>query len=117
MKTITAEQLNDVMEREDDWTLVDVLHREQYEKEHIPGAHNIPLQSDDFVDQVNELVDSEDGRVIVYCANDACELSPQAARKLERAGFDNVIDFEGGIEEWKEAGFEAASEIHEPLGN
>lgn len=117
MKTITAEQLNDIMEREDEWVLIDVLPKEHYDKEHIPGAHNIPLETDDFTQQVSEVLDSDQDRVILYCANDACELSPQAARKLERAGFENVTDFEGGIEEWKAAGFETASEIHEPLGS
>ena len=117
MKTINASQLNDIMEREDDWVLLDVLPKQQYEKEHIPGAHNVPLDEDNFVERVRGVTESEEDQVVVYCANDACELSPTAARRLEDAGFANVLDFEGGVEAWKDSGFEVASEIHEPLGS
>lgn len=117
MKTIDAHELNDIMEREDDWVLLDVLPREHYEDEHVPGANNIPLDGGGFIDQVRGVTESPDDKVIVYCANTECELSPQAARALEDAGYTNVLDFEGGVEEWKSAGYEVASEIHEPLGS
>jgi len=45
----------------------------------------------------------------VYCARTECQSSHHAAEKLEQAGFRNVIDFEGGAEEWKRAGLELVS--------
>jgi len=33
-----------------------------------------------------------------------CSASPKAAQKLESIGFQNVKDYDGGLEAWKEAG-------------
>jgi len=110
MKTIDANQLDQIIESDDDWILLDVLPEESYEKEHIPGAHNTPVHRPDFLERVAELVASREDPVVVYCASDECAASPRAARQLEDDGFTNVMDFEGGLDEWKRAGFEIVSE-------
>lgn len=111
MKTIDAEELKQIMNQEDDWVVLDVLPSDKYREEHIPGAINVPLKEDgSFVERVNETVDDPSQKIIVYCADPDCELSPEAARRLEREGFPEVLDFEGGIEEWKQAGYEVTSE-------
>jgi rhodanese-related sulfurtransferase len=48
--------------------LVEVLHPEEYEEEHLPGAINIPLGSID--QEAPERLDLE-RPVIVYCWDDA----------------------------------------------
>jgi phage shock protein E len=47
--------------------LVEVLPKEEYEEEHLPGATNIPLRKIDS--QARELLDPE-RPVIVYCWDD-----------------------------------------------
>jgi len=38
-------------------------------------------------------------RVLVsFCKNFECDASPKAAKKLEKLGFDHVVDYEVGIE-------------------
>jgi len=59
---------------------------------------------------VREIAKSKDDTVIVYCANTDCDLSPTAAKKLDEMGYKTVLDFEGGIQEWKRQGFETTSE-------
>lgn len=105
MKTITARQLRDVLNDKGDWTLIDTLPREHSRRQHIPGAHAVPFEEENFVRRVEGIVGTRDDPVIVYCANDHCDLSPKAGRALEQGGFTNVIDFEGGIEAWTEAGY------------
>ena len=53
--------------REDDALLLEVLPREEYEQEHLPGAHNIPLKelTSEAVDRIEH-----DRPVIVYCDDD-----------------------------------------------
>lgn len=110
MQTIDARKVRDLINMKDAAILVDTLPQETYEKAHIPGAHSVPAKSEDFIERVDDLVDSRNQTVIVYCANEECDLSPTAARKLEDAGYANVLDFEGGIEAWREAGYELVEE-------
>jgi rhodanese-related sulfurtransferase len=51
----------------------------------------------------------KDKDIIVYCASFECHASPTAARKLEQLGYTRVIDYEGGLQDWKEAGYPLAS--------
>ena len=50
--------------KEEDAQLVDVLPREEYEEEHLPGAINIPLKQ--MTEQVTASLDRA-RPVIVYC--------------------------------------------------
>ncbi len=105
METIKADELKRRMDHNDDLLVLDVLPSEEHDKQHIPNAKNIPLKRDDFIDEVENAAESKVQQVVVYCANTGCDLSPKAAKQLEEAGFKNVVDFKGGIEEWKEAGY------------
>jgi len=104
MRTIDAESLDVLREASDDLLLVDVLSPTSYRREHVPGAVNIPLNSSDFVLRVQERAGSKDRLIVVYCASADCDASERAAAALERAGFTNVRDFEGGLEEWADVG-------------
>lgn len=118
MQTISATELNRIMERDDDWVLLDVLPPDSYKRQHIPGAYNAPIGRDDFEQRTEKLIESRDAKVIVYCADSECSLSPEAGKQLERRGFSTVLDFEGGLEEWKEAGLPTASDAEaRPDGN
>lgn len=103
VETCTVEELSEMQNRED-VTVVDVLPEDHFEEEHIQGAMNIPLEQ--LEDRVHEL--DRDSHIIVYCANEACTASPEAAELLEDHGFD-VEDFEAGLEGWKEFGGATAS--------
>jgi rhodanese-related sulfurtransferase len=110
MRSIDANELNEMMNgnEAERVAVIDTLPADHYENEHIPGAHSVPLKQPDFVSRVDELVDQRSDPVVVYCANTECDLSPNAAEELEKAGFSNIVDFEGGIEEWKSKGFATA---------
>jgi rhodanese-related sulfurtransferase len=45
-----------------------------------------------------------DRAVIVYCANTACPNSGILARRLEQLGYVDVSAYEGGKQDWIEAG-------------
>jgi rhodanese-related sulfurtransferase len=90
--------------------LVEALPRDYYDKEHLPGAINIPH------DQVDELAASllpdKDAAVIVYCANGPCANSGIAARRLSELGYTNVADYHLGKEDWFTAGLPLESTSH-----
>lgn len=101
MQTITYQQVKDFQER-DAATLINVLSPEYFEKGHIPGSINIPLEHEDFTAQVEKVVGGKDMPLIVYCAGYTCDASKKAALKLDKAGFTNVMCYEGGTKEWQE---------------
>lgn len=68
-----------------------------------------PLKSDHFVKGVEKKMGDKTEKVVVYCQNYDCDAFITAAKKLDEAGFKNVLDFEGGIDEWKRKGFAVES--------
>jgi len=108
MKTINAQQLESMMKADEELTVINVLPKKAFDSEHIPETINIPVGDDDFVQQVEDAVESKSDDVVVYCADEACDASPKAAKNLEDAGFTSVYDFEGGMKEWTDSGREAA---------
>lgn len=114
MRTITARELKGLLDRGEDVVLLNVLDPDAFEHEHIPGSINIPNRRLDFIREVEKVTDRKDRRIIVHCSNRQCQMSPEAARKLERAGYTNVIEFQGGMAEWKQAGFAVDSGAASP---
>lgn len=88
--------------------LVEVLPRETYELAHLPGAVHIGLR--DLDRQARELLDTA-RPVIVYCADELCDLSPRAAARLEQLGFRQVYDYVPGKADWLAAGLPREGEL------
>ena len=104
INTVTMLSTDEVAERiaEGDVTLVEALPAANWEKEHLPGAVNIPH---DHVDELAaSLLPDKDARVIVYCANEPCPNSGIAARRLAMLGYTRVFEYAGGKQAWVESG-------------
>jgi rhodanese-related sulfurtransferase len=101
IQAMTTEQLEDLMERAEDFLLVDVLPRQAFYDDHIDGSRCIPLDEQGFVTSVaNAVAGKRNKKIVVYCGSDACDASTRAAGELESAGFTNVFDYKGGMEAW-----------------
>ena len=109
MKTLTKEKLKQMIDDHEDFVLINVLAEEYFDQEHIPGSVNIPVKQEDFVDKVKARLPDKSKKVVVYCASFECQASTAAAKKLADDGYQDVYDYEGGIKEWKEAGYELES--------
>jgi rhodanese-related sulfurtransferase len=103
MKILNKEQLEKKLEG-GDAVLINVLPRAKFEKQHIPGSVNVPVDAGDFIRQAERKIDDHNQDIIVYCASFDCPASTEAAEKLEKAGYKRVYDFKGGMQEWKEDG-------------
>jgi rhodanese-related sulfurtransferase len=86
--------------RDEGYALVNVLDREEFQREHIPGSISIPRQQ---LDEFEKHFDREK-KIIVYCASPDCSASNEAAEALARRGFRHVFDYAGGMRDWKQAG-------------
>jgi rhodanese-related sulfurtransferase len=67
MKTITRQELQEMIETRENLVIVDVLTPASYNKAHIKGAINIPAEKlRERVEQ--EIPDKENSEVVLYCA-------------------------------------------------
>jgi rhodanese-related sulfurtransferase len=80
--------------------ILDVRDADWYEKEHIPGAKNVPLN--ELAKHIASL--PKDKTLVTYCWSLTCWAAPRAALQLAEKGF-KVQEMVGGIQEWKAAGF------------
>ena len=81
--------------------LVDVRTAEEYAEQHIPGAVNIDVYAEDFIGQCKAKLDAS-RPVAVYCRSG--KRSASAAAQLRKAGFKDVLNLDGGILGWLNAG-------------
>jgi len=101
VKNITAEQLADKMDADEQFTLIDTRPEDSYEAWHVRDAENVPYDPDEGLseaqlDEVNALVD---GRPIVAICGKGLTSTPFAF-DLDERGYDDVSVVTGGMEKW-----------------
>ncbi|HET7189068.1 MAG TPA: rhodanese-like domain-containing protein [Gemmatimonadaceae bacterium] len=79
-------------------TLLDVRNRSEWDEGHLPGARLIPLP--ELASRLDELRGL--GSIAVHCQGGS--RSAVAASLLRAAGFDDVVNVEGGYSAWLRAG-------------
>jgi rhodanese-related sulfurtransferase len=97
---ITTFELMEMMNKGDEFLLLDVRSSVSYMRRRIPSALHLPLKR--LAESLNELDRSK--LIVVYCSSSNCMSSGKAAAILSQAGY-KVLELESGIEGWKQAGF------------
>ena len=92
---ISMKEAVSIMETEDNYIILDVRTKEEYQEKHIPGAVNLPNETIGTED-IPELP-AKDQLILVYCRSG--NRSKQAAKKLVALGYTNIMEF-GGINDW-----------------
>lgn len=93
---VSMNDIVQIMEENENYIILDVRTLEEYNQGHIPNAICIPNETiDESV--VNKLPDKNQ-MILVYCRSG--NRSKQAAEKLKKLGYTNLIEF-GGIIDWK----------------
>lgn len=98
---ISVEEAKKIIDLEE-VILLDVRLKEDYDKEKIDGAINIFFGEYDFDELVDEL--PKDKNIIVYCKVGVGSL--KAIGIMEDLGFEKTHNLLGGIDRWKERGYE-----------
>ena len=100
-QTITPDEAAEMMATESGYVIVDVRGKEEYDKGHIPGAINVPIDSlkQDIRNNeaIPELADKKKVYMI-YCRSG--RRSNEAAKLLSSFGYKHIYEF-GGIIDWK----------------
>ncbi|WP_340105328.1 rhodanese-like domain-containing protein [Rhodohalobacter sp. 8-1] len=104
MNTLSANDVRESMNSTEDTILVNTLDADSFQAKHIPGSINIPTAKIDNI--AGTVLPDKNQEIIVYCANEDCTASPEAAEKLEGMGYTNVYDFEAGLSGWLKSKFD-----------
>lgn len=98
IESITAEELADRLEKDQDLSIADVRKESEYAAGHIAGASHMPL---DYInDQVQKL--DKNKTWYVHCAGGYRSMIFNAV--LRARGFDKLIDVKGGFKAIKDTG-------------
>ena len=98
IELISPQQVYDAIYKDPSIQLVDVRTPEEFKGNHLKGAQNICVTSDDFKEKVKML--DKNKPVYVYCYKGG--RSAQAAIQLKDLGFTKIYDMDGGILLWEE---------------
>ncbi len=96
--TITARELKEKMDRGEDFFLVDVREKNEYEIVNIPGAVLIP--KGEFLTGEAFAKLPQDKQIILHCKSGG--RSAEALAAVKKAGFSNAVHVGGGVLSWIE---------------
>jgi rhodanese-related sulfurtransferase len=94
-RQITMQEAVEMMEKEENYIILDVRTHEEFAAGHIPGAIVVPNETIS-TEEIAQLPD-KDQLIMVYCRSG--NRSKQASDKLVKLGYTNIIEF-GGINSW-----------------
>ena len=103
IQTISTQELYQKLQNKQSFEFWNVLTDEYFKGENISGSRRVPL--DKVGNEVRQSGIAKNADIVVYCAGPHCPQSRMAAEKLVKLGYDNVRAYEGGLEEWKQAGY------------
>ena len=111
LNKINSDQLNSLIEEDKDMVILDVSDKEVVdERGSVPGALNVSLGSlyfkadaevpDDYKD---DRIQDREKKVVMTCTIGAC--AAIGGKLLKDMGFKDVVLLEGGVEAWKNSGY------------
>lgn len=101
---LTADDLLEKIDKQEDLLLIDPLPDQHFEKIHLPKAQNACVYKVTFLQDVKALNGDKTKAVILYGYSQNTREGSVAAEKLLRSGYQNVSLLEGGLTAWRERG-------------
>ena len=95
-RQISMDEAVAMMKQESGYVILDVRTPAEFAEKHIPNAINVPNETIG-TDEISALPD-KDQLIMVYCRSG--RRSKEAAEKLVKLGYTNIVEF-GGIIDWK----------------
>ena len=97
-----ADAVHGALESGEDVTVVDVREPDEYQAGHIKGAKPVPRGLLEY--KADEELPDKDARIVVHCAVGG--RGALAAKALKEMGYTNVANMDGGMNSWREKGYE-----------
>src|SRR5579864_1710580 len=107
---ITAAQLKKMLDKGQDFTLINVLSEDAFEDCHIKhkNSNAIPgcipfFKLENIAKKWSSKV--KESPIYVYCASEKCVASQNACEILQKLGFKKIFEYKRGMREWLELGY------------
>jgi len=95
MKEVTVQELKSMMDNKEDFQLIDVREKNEYEFVNI-DAELIPVG--EFLESADKV--STDKKVIIHCRSGARSGQAILAIQAAHGGYENLYNLKGGILAW-----------------
>jgi rhodanese-related sulfurtransferase len=96
---ITPKELQQIMQ-ESSPLVIDVREQDEWDNHHIQGATLVPLAT--IPNAIDKLCQDRNKPIYLYCQRG--RRSHQAALMLLSLGYNHIIELEGGVSNWVDAG-------------
>ena len=108
MKEITTQKLFKLTQTSKDFILLDCRGVDYFNWEHLPGALNLRWKY--VAEKAPQLLPSKDQLIITSCDGFTCNSSIRGYKNLVKAGYTNLVEYSGGLADWKAHGYKTTSE-------
>ena len=98
IKEIGPDDLRQMQQSGEDFTVIDVRERDEQAKGTIPGAVNLPRGILEV--NIDQVTTDKDRKLVLYCGGGS--RSALAAVNLKKMGFRNVMSLAGGYRGWRD---------------
>src|SRR5882757_744326 len=105
---ITPPQVRRALLLRDEIALLDVRHEAAYAKGHPLFAAN--MAADRITLEAGTRLPRKDAPIVVYDAGEG--LVPEAADRLVTLGYTDVCQLDGGLQGWRQAGYELFRDVN-----
>ncbi len=115
VRIVGAPEVDRLLEAERSVVVLDLRESYDFKLDHVPGAYNFPAYFEDStIDKTVEekwpQAKAARAPIVLYCYGRGCIRSRDAAAKLARAGFTNLLWFREGLDDWRAAGLPLAGQ-------
>lgn len=101
INSMEVAELQDLMNQDADYVLVDCREQDEWDQGHLPGAKFMPLSQ--WPEVSKELESAKNKKVVIQCRSG--KRSFNACMNLMDRGFEDLYNLEGGIMAWENAGY------------
>ena len=101
IREVTVDDVKAMLDRGEDFHLVDVREESEWAKDHLPGA--VHLGKGIIERDIEERLPDTSATIVLYCGGGY--RSALAADNLRKMGYQNVISMDGGVRGWRDKGY------------
>ena len=101
INSMEVAELQDLMNQDADYLLIDCREQDEWDQGHLPGAKFMPLSQ--WMEVSKELEGAKDKKIVIQCRSG--KRSFNACMNLMDRGFEDLYNLEGGIMAWENAGY------------
>lgn len=101
IKEINVKELKDKIDNKENFVFIDCREQEEWDEAHIPGATLLPLSV--FQEKYEAALPDKNATIVIQCRSG--KRSFNACMFLLSKGYSDLVNVEGGILAWNEAGY------------